>query len=148
MKTGQALLLTALVLSSSAAAAGGQCKGGAIEPLANRLAERFATKRLASLDPERPYRGSIQFVVEHAITDEHEVEEKPSLAAIEKWLMRHEPEGFSAREARPLSWCKKGLCVFDLPAGIEHNHRYVQKLTYGYDKGCPYIRSVFLLDGD
>ncbi len=147
--TGRMFWLLALLLAPpTAMAATGQCVQAAIEPLAKKLAADFAAKHLAGLDKERPYLKPIQFIVEHSITDDYEVEEMSNFSAIEQWLTGQEPEGMPVREARPLRWCKKGLCVFDLSAGIAHNHRYVQKLTYGYESGCPYLKSIFLLDGD
>lgn len=148
MKTTYALFLLSFVLASSAAKAADHCKNEAIEPLAKRLAQAWEAKQLGNLDNERPYLGSIQFVIEHSIADNYEVEEKTNLGTIEQWLRSQESEGFPAREARPLLWCKKGLCVFDFSAGIAHNHRYMQKVTYEKKNGCVYIRSVFLLDGD
>ncbi len=148
MTVKQTLLLLAFTLCPALAAAGAQCASADIEPLAKKVANNFATKQLAALDKERPYLDAIQFVVEHSIADSYEVEETSSLAAIEQWLARQETDGLPAREARPLQWCKKGLCVFNLSAGIAHTHWYVQKLTYGFHAGCPYIKTVFLLDGD
>lgn len=143
-----ALWLVLAFLAPVAYAQSAQCANRAVEPLARKLVSHFASRQLAALDKERPYADSIQFVIEHSIADGYEVEEAPALAAIEQWLNSQEPEGIPAREGRPLEWCRKGLCVFDLSAGIAHNHRYLQKLTYGYRNGCPYIRSAFLLDGD
>ncbi len=148
MTTKQILLLLVFSLIPAVAVSGGQCANPTIEPLAKKVANNFAAKKLATLDKERPYLDAVQFVVEHSITDNYEVEEMPNLAAIDRWLTGQEVDGFPAREVRPLLWCKKGLCVFDLSAGIAHNHRYVQKLTYGFYADCPYIKSVFLIDGD
>lgn len=148
MKMTYAPVLVFSILAASAANAADRCKNEAIEPLVARLTQAWASKQLGSLDNERPYLGTIQFVVEHSSADHYEVEEKPNLEAIEQWLRSGEYKGYPMREARPLLWCKKGVCIFDFAAGIDHNRRYIQQITYEKKNGCVYIRSVFLLDGD
>jgi len=148
MKTIYAFVLFVLVLAPTAAKAADHCTNEAIEPLVSRLAQAWATRKLGSLDKEKPYRGSVQVVVDHSTADKFEVKEKPNFEAMEQWLRSQEHKGVPARETRPLLWCAKGLCVFDFSAGIAHNHRYLRKVTYGHHNGCVYIKSVFLLDGD
>lgn len=148
MKTIWTFVLLVCVLVPSAVRATEHCTNAAIEPLVDRLAQAWATKQLGSLDKEKPYLGPIQVVVEHSTADKLEVNEKSNLGAIEQWLSSQERKGFPAREARPLLWCARGLCMFDLSAGITPNHRYLKKVVYEHKNGCVYIKSVFLLDGD
>ncbi len=148
MKTIYAFALFVLVLAPSAVRATDHCTNAGIEPLVDRLAQAWATRQLGSLDKEKPYLGPIQVVVEHSTADKLEVNEKSNLGAIEQWLMSQERKGFPAREARPLLWCARGLCLFDVSSGIAPNHRYLKKVLYEHKNGCVYIKSVFLLDGD
>lgn len=148
MKNALLAITAVFAFSSWPTLADQPCKSGPIEKLAERMSQAFVAKQLGALDKDKPYLSSIQFVVEHSLAEGYEVEEAATLAAMERWLRLQESEGVPAREARPLSWCKKGLCVFDLSTGISHNHRYIQKLTYGRAKDCAYIKTVFLLDGD
>jgi hypothetical protein len=52
------------------------------------------------------------------------------------------------RESRPLVRCAKGVCTYNFDGGILHNHLYLKKISYGTRSGCPYIKTIYLLDGD
>lgn len=71
-----------------------------------------------------------------------------SLARAEAWLKSREHEDLPARSVKPFQKCAKGVCTFDFNGGILHNNLYLKKITYGVRNGCPYIKTIYLLDGD
>jgi hypothetical protein len=125
-----------------------------IERLMKALDEAYSLSRLASLDARRPYLGRVRVVIEHSLAadgakDQYESRTFRTLAQAERWLKRRETsEGLPARETRPLSECGSGSCEFDLNGGILHNHLYLTKVTYVMRRGRPYIKTIYLLDGD
>lgn len=128
--------------------------GMTIEQLVNSLAEAYTDKALGRLDTERPYVGKVRIVIEHSLAadtakDRFEIKEFRSLAQAEKWLgSREREDGLPAREDRPLVQCRRGVCTYNFDGGILHNHLYLRKISYGYRTGRPYIKTIFLLDGD
>lgn len=124
-----------------------------INQLEKVLAEAYTAKDLGRLDAERPYSGKVRIVIEHSLVedgskDQFEIKAFRTLAQGEQWLRSRETDGFPARYLRPLLRCRKGLCTYDLNGGINHKHLYLQKIAYGYRNGRPYIKTIFLLDGD
>lgn len=125
-----------------------------IEQLVKSLAEAYTSKTLGKLDAETPYLRKIRIVIEHSLAEEGakdsvEVKEFRTLAQAERWLRSREiSEGVPARGGMPLEQCSKGVCTFDFNGGILHNHLYLQEIRYGYRRGRPYIKTIFLLDGD
>jgi hypothetical protein len=121
--------------------------------LVKALAESFAEKKMDRLDADRPYVSSIRFVIEHSLADDNDpkrfkVKRFTSLARAEKWFKSQEIEGMPGRNAKPLTKCAKGVCTYNFDGGILHNNLYLKKITYGMRGGCPYIKSIYLLDGD
>jgi hypothetical protein len=57
-------------------------------------------------------------------------------------------DGLPARESRSRLNCRKGFCNYNFQAGILHNHLYLQKIAYGYRNSRPYIKTIYLLDGN
>src|SRR5262249_17387052 len=106
------------------------------------------------LDAARPYLGSVKIIIEHSLMEDDAkgrfvVRNFKSLAKADQWLKSRETsDGFPARETRPLKRCQRGVCSFDFDGGINHNHLYLKKIAYGYSKGHPYIKTIYLLDGD
>jgi len=140
------LILVGTAMPSYAA---GTCNDITIEKTVNLLADAYAKKHMEVLDGFGIKSEEVQFVIEHSITFDYEVEEIKTFSQAEQWLKSLETEkGMPAREVRPLSWCRKGLCVFDFEEGISHNTLYIHKVTYDYKNGCPSLRTVFLLNGD
>lgn len=137
-----------LLLLPCCAMAADRCEHDKIEPLVHRLAQAWANRALASLDDEKPRLGPVRFMIEHALTDERESRRSNTLHDMDAWLSGFETGGFPVREARPLLRCRKGLCVFDLSAGIAHNHWYLEKVSYKMRGGCAWIGTVYVLDGD
>ncbi len=122
-----------------------------IEQLVKALAEAYTSKLSGRLDAERPYFGKVKIVIEHSLVegkDRFEIKKFKTLEQGERWLRSRERDDLPRRETRPLLQCKKGLCTYDFEGGILHNHLYLRKISYGYRNGRPYIKTIYLLDGD
>jgi hypothetical protein len=123
------------------------------EQLAKTFSKAYAGKRLASLDRERLFAGTIKFVIKHSLAednapDKYEVRTFKTLAQAERWLKkRGVDENTPSRETKPLKGCRKGVCTFDV-LGLLHNQLFLTKITYGSRKGRLYIKTVYLTDGD
>lgn len=90
---------------------------------------------------------------EHSITDEEEVPiELKGYGAVAAWLSRlHTPDEHGyvyGIEARTLGRCVAGCCDFPLIHGVSHNTLYLLKACFGDDNGRPYLKEVYLYDGD
>ena len=125
-----------------------------IEELVKALSEAYTAKALGRLDAERPYVGKVKIVIEHSLAEDNaknrfEIKEVKSLANGEQWLRSREgAEGAPFRQIMPLLGCKRGVCNYNFDGGILHNQLYLEKITYGYSNGRPYIKTIYLLDGD
>jgi hypothetical protein len=129
------------------------CKKQSIQDLVKAFAESFAEKKMDQLDANRPYVGTIRIVIEHSLADDNDpkrfnVKRFRSFAAAEKWFKSQEIEGMPGRNTRPVIKCAKGVCSYNSEGGILHNNLYLTKITYGVRNGCPYIKTIYLLDGD
>jgi hypothetical protein len=129
------------------------CKKQTIEVLVKAVAEAHEAKTLGSLDAQKPYVGKLRIVIENSLAgdnakDRFTIKWFTSLARAETWLKSREHEELPARETKPLVRCTKGICTYNFDGGILHNHLYLKKITYGFRSGCPYIRTIYLLDGD
>jgi len=129
------------------------CKKQPIEAFAKSIAEAYQGKTLSTLDAQRPYVGKVRIVIEHSLADDDSkdrfvIKWFTSLANAERWLKNREHDELPGRESRPLTRCRKGVCTYNFDGGILHNHLYLKKLTYGLRGGCPYIKTIYLLNGD
>ena len=119
-----------------------------VEELVKALAEAYTSKSLGGLAAGRPQQRGVRIVVEHSISGAFEGRNFRSLEAGERWLKGREREDGPARTLLPLKRCRRGLCTYDSEAGILHNNLYIQKVAYGYRRGLPYVKTIYLLDGD
>lgn len=124
-----------------------------IEQLVKKLEDAYTTKALGQLDAERPFLGKVKIVIEHSLAgdtdkDRFQIKEFSTLEQGERWLRSREREEFPARQTRSLLGCKRGLCTYDFDGGILHNQLYLQKISYGLRNRRPYIKTIYLLDGD
>ena len=119
-----------------------------VEELVKALAEAYTSKSLGGLAAGRPQQGRVRIVVEHSISGAFDGRSFRSLEAGERWLKSREREDGPARTLLPLKRCGRGLCTYDLEGGILHNNLYLQKVAYGYRRGLPYVKTIYLLDGD
>jgi len=147
---GLALILFSLSLTVRAQS---PCKKQSIQDLAKAISEAYEGKTLGTLDAEKPYVGRVRIVIEHSLAEDNAKDRFvsrsfTSLAKAERWLKSREHEEMPARESRPLTRCRKGVCTYNFDSGILHNHLYLKKITYGLRGGCPHIKTIYLLDGD
>ncbi len=145
-----ALVLFSLSLSVRAES---PCKKQRTEDLAKAIAKSYEDKTLSRLDAQKPYFGKVRIVIEHSLAeddakDRFVIKWFTSLAKVEVWLKSREHEELPGRESRPLERCAKGLCTYNFDDGILHNHLYLKKITYGSRGRCPYLKTIYLLDGD
>lgn len=124
-----------------------------IDQVADQLGRAFEDRELGRLDPSHPYVGSITVYYEDSLSNRRpRTRTFRSLAAVEKWLqsMEHgEAEDMGPRRTlKPLKRCRAGVCTYDFEGGILHNQLYLKKFTYGMRRGKPYIKAIYLLDGD
>ena len=129
------------------------CRKQSIEDLVKAVAESYEAKTLGSLDTQKPYVGKVRIVIEHSLAedsakDRFVIKWFTSLARAERWLKSREHEEMPGRGARPLVRCAKGVCTYNFDGGILHNHLYLKRITYGLRAGCPYLKTIYLLDGD
>jgi hypothetical protein len=150
MKQFAVALAIILCLVPLPAQAQSRCKKETIEQLVRRFSNAYMAKALEKLQPEHPFLNKVKFVIEHSLGEgEYDIKVSGYLEDVDEWLKNREREdGTPFRELRPLIACKKGVCDFDFDGGISHNHLYLQKITYGYRNGCPYLKTIYLLDGD
>ena len=129
------------------------CKKQPIRDLVKAVAEGFETKTMRSLDVQKPYAGRVRIVIEHSLADDNapdrfEIRSFTSLARAERRLKSREHDEMPGRSTKPLARCAKGVCTFNFGDGIVHNTLYLKKITYGLRGRCPYIKTIYLLDGD
>jgi hypothetical protein len=129
------------------------CKKQPIEDLVKAVAEGFEAKTMRSLDAQRPYAGRVRIVIEHSLAEDNAkdrfvIRSFTSLARSERWLKSREHDEMPGRDTKPLARCAKGGCAYNFDSGIVHNTLYLKKITYGSRGGCPYIKTIYLLDGD
>jgi hypothetical protein len=129
------------------------CKKQPVEGLVTAVAEGFGTKTMRSLDAQKPYVGRVRIVIENSLADDNAKDRFvsrsfTSLARAERWLKSREHDEMPGRDTKPLARCAKGVCTYNFDGGIVHNTLYLKKITYGSRGGCPYIRTIYLLDGD
>jgi hypothetical protein len=130
-----------------------RCKKQPVEDLVKAVAEGFETKTMRGLDAQKPYAGRVRIVIEHSLApdddkDRFVIRSFNSLAGAERWLKSREHEEMPGRDTRPLMRCAKGVCTYNFEGGIVHNTLYLKKISYGSRGGCPYIKTIYLLDGD
>lgn len=129
------------------------CKNETIQQLVKALGEAYESKTLGNLDADRPFAGRFRIVIEHSLAD-NDAKGRfvskwfTSMAKAESWLKSREHEEMPGRSIKPLRICGKGVCTYDFDGGILHNNLYLKRITYGFRRGCPYIKTIYLLDGD
>ncbi len=147
---GLALILFSLALTVRAQS---PCKKQPIQDLAKAIAGAYEGKTLGTLDAQKPYVGRVRIVIEHSLADDNAkdrfvIRSFTSLAKAESWLKSREHEEMPGRATKPLKRCTNGICTYNFDGGIVHNTLYLKKITYGLRTGCPYIQTIYLLDGD
>jgi hypothetical protein len=156
----QLSVILALILSVTPLSAQTQSptKRLTIERLVDELEIAYVADTLETLDAKRPNQGKIRVVIEYQ-TIEPEIKVFKTFGELGRWLRSRETdtEGMPAeagttvklprRVTMSLVGCKRGLCTYDFDGGILHNHLYIKKISYGYRKGRPYLKTILLLSG-
>lgn len=142
-----------LIVIVGVAAYAKPCKKQSVVDLVKAVAKAFVEKKMGSIDVDRPYVGTIRIVIEHSLADDDdpqrfEIKKFSTLARAERWLKSREIEEWPGRYSRPPEKCERGVCTYNLDGGINHKSLYLQKITYGIRGGCPYVKTIYLLDGD
>jgi hypothetical protein len=145
-----AVILFSLSLRVSAKS---PCKYPKPEDLSKAVAEGYEARTLGNLDAQKPYMGRVRIVIEHSLAEDNAkdrfvIKWAASLAKAEAWLKSREHDAMPGRESRPLERCANGACTYNFDGGILHNHLYLKKITYRTRSRCPYIKTIYLLDGD
>jgi hypothetical protein len=70
-----------------------------------------------------------------------------TLAQIDRWFKSSARTEGPRRNVGPLQKCSKGVCTFEV-LGMNHNNLFLQKITYGIRKGQPYIKAIYIEDGN
>jgi hypothetical protein len=140
-------VLSLLVIPMEAQSAKKQVKPQTIEQLATSVADAYTNGKLDQL--EIPLTKKVQIRIKHSLGEGQEiVREFKTWQDSEKWLSSMSRDSLPARESRSLLNCKQGFCNYNFQAGILHNHLYLKKISYAYKHGRPYIKTIYLLDGD
>jgi hypothetical protein len=140
-------VISLLMMPLEAQCAKKQVKSQTIEQLATSVAAAYNDGKLDQL--AIPVTKKIQIRIKHSLGEGQElVQEFKTWQEGEKWLSSMSRDSLPARESRSLLSCKKGFCNYNFQAGILHNHLYLKKIAYGYKNGRPYIKTIYLLDGD
>ena len=150
IQTAASAFVALIIIAGGATA---QCKKQPIDALAKAVAEGFEAKTLSSLDSQKPYAGRIRIVIEHSLADDNDknrfvVRSFLSPAKAEAWFKSREHDEMPGRQSMPFQKCSKGVCAFNFDGGILHNTLYLKKIAYGIRTGCPYLKTIYLLDGD
>jgi hypothetical protein len=129
-----------------------ECKKQPVEDLVKAVAEAFQNRWMGTLDADRPYVGRFKIIIEHSLAEDNDPQRFESrtlrsLAQAESWLKRREHDGMG-RATKPLVKCVKGVCSYNFDSGILHNTLFLKRITYGIRNGCPYVKTIHLLDGD
>ncbi len=124
-----------------------------VEQLAIEVADAYVKKSLGRLDRKYPVQGKVKIEIEDSLSGGDRETKSVSkefrqLEQGEKWLRSRSRDEFPVRQSKPLIGCKQGSCTYDFSAGILHNQLYLKKISYGYKNGRPYLKTIYLLDGN
>jgi hypothetical protein len=129
------------------------CNKQTIEQLAGDFAKSYEAKKLGELDGGRPFLSVVRFRIENSLGEDGDGnrfinKQFKNLGLAERWLRSREIDELPSRQIEPLISCQKGICKYDV-VGLLHNQLFLKQINFGYKKnGCPYIKSVFLIDGN
>jgi hypothetical protein len=150
-----ALVLSIMPLSVRAQSRSKKLTIGKLEDV---FSTAFAIDTLETLDAKYPNRAKMRVEIGYT-SIEPDIKVFDTFGALGRWLrsMERETDGgpskggstmkLPLRVTMPLVGCRQGACTYDFDGGILHNHLYLKKISYGYRKGRPFIKSIFLING-
>ncbi len=152
MKNITIATISTLVLASTTFAKSPP-KSNTVEQLAIEIADVYVRQDLGRLDLKYPVRGKVKIEIEDSLsggdTKARSIAKVfQNFAQAEKWLRSRSRDELPVRESRPLIGCKQGSCTYDFTGGLLHNHLYLKKISYGDRNGRPYLKTIYLLDGN
>jgi hypothetical protein len=121
--------------------------------IAKAVSKAFVGKNLGSLDANRLSKTAITVKIENSLVGDGEkgqfvTKSFKSLKAAENWFTKREIDELPGRNSFTFVSCKKGNCTFK-SEGLLHNNLYLKRVTLGYTKEkCPYIKSIYIVDGN
>ena len=121
--------------------------------VAENFASAFEAKTMDQLDANRGAVGKVKLTMENSLAEDGAkgqfvVKTFANMKALEKWMTKREIDELPGRTANDLISCKKGVCSFKIE-GLLHNTLFLKKVTLGFTKAkCPYIKSIYLVDGN
>ena len=140
------LALILFIISPSA-----QAQSRSIIKTIRQLEDAFSKafmNNLKELDAKYPNHGKFRVIIEYSSPLEPDIRAFRTFGALGRWLKSRETEGgFPWRIDTRLVGCKRGVCTYEFESNLEHNRLYIQKLSYGYRNGRPYLTTIFLLAG-
>lgn len=143
-----AAVALALCICSPPAQAQPRSKIKTIRQLQDAFDKAFGMDRLAELDARYPNHGRFRVIIEYSSPIESDVRVFRTFGALGRWLKSRETEdGFPLRMDTTLVGCRRGVCTYELRENLQHHRLYLQKLSYGYRNGRPYLKTIFLLAG-
>jgi hypothetical protein len=142
-----ASLALILFIISPAAQAQSRSKIKTIEQLEDAFSIAFMNN-LTELDAKYPNHETFRVIIEYSSALDPDIRVFRTFGALGRWLKSRETEdGFPWRLSTQLVGCKRGVCTFEFEGNLQHNRLYIQKLSYGYRNGRPYLKTIFLLAG-
>lgn len=117
-----------------------------VEQLSRALKSAFEQKDFDGLGNDNRY-GPIKVVIENSLADDDDPDrfennQFNTFKKFEKWLPK-----MVNRISGALNGCKQGTCTYQ-EIGLLHNTWVLRRFTYGYRKGRPYIKTIYILDGN
>lgn len=127
-----------------------------IEKLVDQFEIAFEAHTLEKLDAKWRGHGKVRIVIEYQ-TIPNEVKVFRTYRGLERWLRSRETDSMPAEDGTVMKLpmriamrregCRRGVCSYISDGGIDHNRLYIQRVSYGYRQGRPYIKSIRLLSG-
>jgi len=117
------------------------------------LTQAYSTRALGTLDAKMPAYRRVKIVIENSLAEDDSKDKLESktfrnLAEADKWLISNETSlGFPSRIIYPLIKCKLPKCTYDVK-GLHHFQLILKSFTYDYRNRRPYIKSIYLVDGN
>ncbi len=157
MKQFAVTFIMVFVFSGIAAQAQSTCNTRSAGKLAADLAAAYEARDLGKLDAKRPYLTTFGIRIENSLAGDGDKDQFVNrrfrtLKAAERWLQsretKFEDQISPSRVIMPLISCKSGICTYNIE-GLLHNQLFLKRLYYGNKKnGCPYIKTIYLIDGN